>query len=86
MLIVRSQSLTRSAEARPDEEKDFVVAYNLDNCEGLSVFNCVACVLINGRNEMIARFKTHEEAMAMIDEIIEAMRSGATVYDCNKRR
>lgn len=76
----------RSAEARPDEEKVFVVAYNLDNCEGLSVFNCAACVLINGRNEMIARFKTHEEAMALIDEIIEAMRSGATVYDCNERR
>lgn len=86
MLIVRSQSLTRSAKARPDEEKIFVVAYNLDNCEGLSVFNCAACVLINGRNEMIARFKTHEEAMALIDEIIEAMRSGATVYDCTKRR
>lgn len=86
MLIVRSQSLMRSAEARPDEEKVFVVAYNLDNCEGLSVFNCAACVLINGRNEMIARFKTHEGAMALIDEIIEAMRSGATVFDCNGRR
>lgn len=78
MLIVISQTITRAAE-----DKTFVVAFNLDNCEGLSVFNCAVCVLINGRNEMIARFKTHEEALALVDDIIEAMRSGATVFDCN---
>lgn len=81
MLIVISRELTRKSV-----DKCFTVVFNLDNCEGLSVFDCAVCVLINSRNEWIATCKSHEEALALIYDIVEAMRSGATVYDCNERR
>lgn len=83
MFIVISEQIKRPMDI------PYTIAFNLTTCEGIVMFpyetTCSVCVLINGRNELIAQYKTHEEARLLVDDIIEAMRSGAVVYDCNEK-
>lgn len=84
MFIVRNKAIIRN------RDPPYMIVINLSICEGLVIFptknTFSVCALINGNNEQLAVYASREEAEAMVDEIIKAIREGATVYDCTKRR
>ena len=75
-----------------DDFKVRVVAINIESFMGLGVFACkdgscvVTAVEHRGEHEKLAKCSSLEEAEALVDDILSAMRSGASVYDCNAAR